>query len=103
MEATLVVKQFGLTNAEFIVNGTELTELAIHSQCCGVSFTDTVNVADLKRVIESHHIIEKLGGLELAKIHNDKLCKLNAYFSSVEANREGHRVWQAIKDVEQSI
>ena len=48
--------------------------------------TDQVNVADINRIIESHALIEKLGGLTLAKKHTTDT-----------------RVQQAIKDVEQSI
>lgn len=86
MEATYFVKKFGLTNAAFFVSGTELENLVIYVQCGWIMHTDQVNVADINRVIESHALIEKLGGLTLAKKHTTDT-----------------RVQQAIKDVEQSI
>ena len=67
MKATEFIKKFGLSHTVYLLKDTELTEFAIHSNCAGKYYMDTVCVSDLKRLIESHELVESKGGLIKAK------------------------------------
>lgn len=67
MRANEFVKKFGLSHTVYLLKDTELTEFAIHSNCAGKHYMDTVCVSDLKRLVESHELVGRFGGLEMAK------------------------------------
>ncbi len=91
-DAIKFIQQKGLDAAKELVNfGTGFVSVED-----GLSF----HTDQLISLIQSHELVEKHGGLPEAKKYNDKLCDDNAYFSTIESNRYGHKLWQAIKDVE---
>ena len=93
MRANEFVKKFGLEHTKYLIEDTELSEFAIHSSCAGKYSMDTVSADDLKRLVESHELVEKVGGLALAKIE----------LKSVDYNSEKdfyENLKQAIADVE---
>ena len=74
MKANEFVKKFGIPLAEMIINespswaksyflGIEQYEGSDFSQ----SYEDCISIADLKRLVESHELVEKVGGLSIAK------------------------------------
>ena len=91
VRANEFVKKFGLEHTKYLIEDTELSEFAIHSSCAGKYSMDTVCVSDLKRLVESHELVEKHGGLENAK---------DEYFSCVQNNEPASYVAKAIADVE---
>lgn len=52
---------------------------------------DFIDVDDLKRLVESHELVEKLGGLDDAR---------DEYFNCVQNNEASSYIAQAIADVE---
>lgn len=66
MKANEFIKKFGLSHTTYLLKDTELTEFAIHSNCAGKHYMDTVCVSDLKRLVESWELVEK-HGLEQSK------------------------------------
>ena len=86
MKANEFVKRFGLERAKQFVN-------ADHTAHALVFATTGVSFIDLKRLVESWELVEKLGGLESAKIE----------LKSVDYNSEKDfydNLKQAIADVE---
>ena len=61
VRANEFVKKFGLEHTKYLIEDTELSEFAIHSSCAGKYSMDTVCVSDLKRLVESHEIVEYIG------------------------------------------
>ena len=87
MKANEFIKKFGLSHTVYLLEDTELTEFAIHSDCAGEYYMDTVCVSDLKRLVESHELVENWGGLDDAKF-------------ALQLVRYPERLKQAIADVE---
>lgn len=102
MRANEFIKKFGWGEAKKTSNPKyETIDNDLH-YCTGIKdYTDgfddyepcpdCVNIADLKRLVESHELVEKHGGLENAK---------DEYFSCVQNNEPASYVAKAIADVE---
>ena len=84
MKANEFVKRFGLERAKQFVN-------ADHTAHALVFATTGVSFIDLKRLVESWELVEKLGGLENAK---------DEYFSCVQNNEPASYIAKAIIEVE---
>ena len=97
MRANEFVKKFGLSHTVYLLKDTELTEFAIHSNCAGKHYMDTVCVSDLKRLVESHELVELTGGLEMAKSVLD--IEINAKHYEYDASKVT-QLSKAIADVE---
>ena len=91
MKANEFVKKFGLSHTVYLLKDTELTEFAIHSNCAGKHYMDTVCVSDLKRLVESHELVNDYYGLARAKEHAE---------SNYTAPELRAALKQAIADVE---
>lgn len=81
MQANEFVKKLGWDDAIALVNA---------SNICGID-KSIVDIEELKRLVESHELVEKLGGLENAK---------DEYFSCVQNNEPASYIAKAIADVE---
>ena len=107
MKANEFVKRFGLDSAKNILNNmpamatsyrvSENNALGMGglygriSNINGNINGNIISLIDLKRLIDSHELVEKLGGLENAK---------DEYFSCVQNNEPASYVAKAIFDVE---
>ena len=91
VRANEFVKKFGLEHTKYLIEDTELSEFAIHSSCAGKYSMDTVCVSDLKRLVESHELVNDYYGLTRAKEHAES----NYTAPELKAALE-----QAIADVE---
>lgn len=96
MKANEFVKKFGLSHTVYLLKDTELTEFAIHSNCAGKHYMDTVCVSDLKRLVESHELVEKHGGLLNVK----NSFQMERDCGGVDMTPFGKKLYQAIADVE---
>ncbi|WP_179995578.1 hypothetical protein [Acinetobacter sp. YH16053] len=94
MKANEFVKKFGFEHAKYLLEDTTLEYFAVHSQCAGKYFEDTVCVNDLKRLVESHELVESFGGLDAAKKELNRLSVLRWI------NPETEKLRAAIADVE---
>ena len=90
MKANEFVKNFGVERAKQIVN-------ADHSVHALVFATTKVSLLDLKRLIESHEVVESCGGLESAKKELQRQSILRWI------NPETERLRGAIADVESCL
>ena len=96
MKANEFVKKFGWGWAKDVVNNQPKTDAQIfnpYNQKYSSSYNikKGVSVAWLKRLVESHELVEKHSGLENAK---------DEYFSCVQNNEPASYVAKAIADVE---
>ena len=81
MKAVDFVKKFGWDDAIALVNA---------SNICGID-KSIVDIEELKRLVESHELVEKHGGLGNAK---------DEYFSCVQNNEPASHIAKAITNVE---
>ena len=95
MKENEFVKKHGWTAAKKMIDG-----LKVEYHINGIKTSPTIvlddgatwiSYDDLKRLIDSHELVEKLGGLENAK---------DEYFSCVQNNEPASYVAKAIADVE---
>lgn len=94
MKANEFVKKFGLEHTKYLIEDTELSEFAIHSSCAGKYSMDIVSADDLKRLVESHELVEKVGGLENAKTFDKDCMYCITHLTDLDSLK------QAIADVE---
>ena len=93
MKANEFVKKFGLSNAEYLLKDITLEYLVINSSCDGKHHSDTVCVNDLKRIVESHELIEK-------DFKSVEMAEYEYMVSGAYSDSYWVRVKQAIADVE---
>lgn len=67
MKANEFVKSTNIENVKFILEGVESEHIEISAQVDGIYMFDTVSVSDLKRLVEAHELVKKLGGLSSSK------------------------------------
>ena len=85
MKANEFVKKFGSKSAKYWIDHFN------NVNTLPDEFINTEFLGDLKRLVESHELVEKHGGLENAK---------DEYFSCVQNNEPASYVAKAIFDVE---
>lgn len=69
MNAVEFIRKFGWDHTKYLLEDTELSEFAIHSNCAGKYSMDTVSVSDLKRYVDAYELVESYGGLACCKNH----------------------------------
>lgn len=89
MKANEFVKKFGLERAKQFVN-------ADHTAHALVFATTGVSFIDLKRLIESHELVEKVGGMDKAKM----LLRMRI---AAELYESADEIEKAIADVESCL
>lgn len=97
MKANEFVKKFGLAKTRKLVQGySNTTTYNFYDYCFDSSSGEYVSVSlsQLKRIVESHELVEKLGGLESAKKELQRQSGLRWI------NPETERLRVAIADVE---
>lgn len=87
MKAIEFVKKFGVERAKQMVNADD----SVHAL---VFATTKVSFLDLKRLVESHELVEKVGGLENAKTFDKDCMYCITHLTDLDSLK------QAIADVE---
>lgn len=92
MKANDFVKKYGWEEAKKVIKNAHWEDISYgnghyYSNSCS---KDDVLLDDLKRLIESHDLLEKLGGLD----------KAEDFYNSFGTPSGEHRIYQAIADVE---
>ena len=104
MRANEFVKKFGWGWAKDVVNNQPKTDAQIfnpYNQKYSSSYNikKGVSVAWLKRIVESHELVEKVGGLSMAKHFYEKFECVHIGLNLIECRKLG----RAIKDVESCL
>jgi len=108
MSANKLIKEWGLESAKTILsNNSDAQEFKIHLNGGFWKNPSVVIVKDLNRLVESHELVEKLGGIDTMRIMQKQMV-LNSLKGGMNISFDGEFVGtfsydqleQAIADVE---